>query len=138
MQKFDFNYRAHELDDLRTRSIYEDDYDIAVTSFITWIHQHGFIGYFDNKTVIGNPNNRQEVAYTDGLCKASLNVYVLEYTFLEYHSGHEPVEEKKRQLFMSDAIQDFILAIKSLQNRGNVKNLRTYKGSLTAFDFKDL
>lgn len=138
MQKFDFTYRSHELDDLHTRSIYEDEYELAVTSFINWIHQNGFIGYFDDKTVIGNPVNRQHVEYSDDLCKASLKVYVLEYTFLEYHSGHEPIEEKKRQLFMSDAIQDFILAIKDLQSKGNVKNLRTYKGSLTSFDFKDL
>lgn len=139
MQKFDFQYKEHELDDLHVRSIYEDSYDHSIESFINWVHQNGYIGYFDDKTIIGNPSNRTHVDYTCEFGKASLKIYVLEYILLNYHHNDtEPTEQRKIQLFMSDAIQDFIMAVKDLQTKGNVKNLRTYKGTLTSFDYKDL
>lgn len=139
MQKFEFQYREHELDDLHVKSIYEDHYDSAVNSFITWVHTHGYIGYFDDKTIIGNPVNRTHVEYTSEFGKASLKIYVLEYTLLNYHhNSTEATEQKKTQLFMSESIQDFILTVKTLQNKGNIKNLKTYKGTLTAFDHTDL
>lgn len=139
MQKFDFQYKRHELDDLNCRSIYESNYEDAVAVFIDWVHQHGYIGYFDDKTVIGNPVNRSHVAYTEDLTKSSIDVYVLQYTLLDYHTGdNEPAERKKVQLYMGDAINEFIADIRDLQQRENIKNMVTYKGNLVEFDHKQL
>lgn len=139
MLKFDFQYRHHELDDLNTRSIYESSYESAVEDFIDWIHHHGYIGYFDNKTVIGNPIYRTHVDYKDNLSRSQVNVYVLQYTLLDYHShGHEPTEKKKVQLYMSENIDDFITAIRELKHKENIKNLVTYKGNLTEFHYTEL
>lgn len=139
MQKFDFLFQCHELDDKHLKSIYEDSYESATEAFIQWVHQNGYIGYFGETTVLGNPSNRTHVQYTDDLSKPCMNIYVLEYTLLNYHhTDHEPTEHHKLQLYMSDQIQDFIMTIKDLQTKSNIKNLRTYKGCLTAFDHKEL
>lgn len=139
MQKFDFEYKQHELDETHSKSIYEITYEKAVADFIEWVYQHGYIGYFDDKTVIGNPANRSHIAYTDDLSKSSIDVYVLQYTLLDYHQDlHDPAEKKKVQLYTSDAIEDFIEEIKTLQSRENVKNLVTYKGTLVEFDYNQL
>ena len=139
MQKYDFQYKQHELDECHTRSIYEDTYEEAIASFIDWVYQHGYIGYFDEKTVIGNPANRTHVTYSEDCSKSNIDVYVLQYTLLDYHvDPHEPTEQKKVHLFMSDAIESFIEEIKALQQRTNVKNLVTYKGTLAEFDYRQL
>lgn len=139
MQKYDFLYQSHELDDKHIKSIYEDSYESATEAFIHWVHQNGFIGYFGETTVLGNPSNRKHVQYTEDLSKPCLNIYVLEYTLLNYHHGdHIPTEQHKIQLYKSDEIQEFIMKIREIQQQENVKNLRTYKGTLTSFDYKEL
>jgi hypothetical protein len=139
MQKFDFKYKQHELDDVNIRTIYEANYEAAVEDFIDWIHHHGYIGYFDDKTVIGNPVYRSHVDYKDNLSKSSVNVYVLQYTLLNYQTDlRDPTEQKKVQLYMSDAIDDFIAAIRDLKTRENIKNLVTYKGTLDEFDINQI
>ena len=139
MQKYDFQYRQDELDELHLRSIYEGSYEEAIKDFIEWIHTNGFIGYFDDKTVIGNPANRSHVTYTDDLSHSSVNVYVLQYIMTDYHMDpHQGTEQKKVRLFMSDAIDEFIVAIKELQNRDNIRNIVAYKGNLVEFNYKQL
>ena len=138
MLKFDFKYRHHELDDLNTRSIYESSYESAVEDFIDWIHHHGYIGYFDNKTVIGNPIYRTHVDYKDNLSSSQVTVYLLQYTLLDYQSnGNDPSEIKKTQLYLSENIDDFIAAIRELKRKENIKNLVTYKGNLTEFHYTE-
>ena len=138
MLKFDFKYRHHELDDLNTRSIYESSYESAVEDFIDWIHHHGYIGYFDNKTVIGNPIYRTHVDYKDNLSSSQVTVYLLQYTLLDYQTnGNDPSEIKKTQLYLSENIDDFIAAIRELKRKENIKNLVTYKGNLTEFHYTE-
>jgi hypothetical protein len=139
MQKFDFQYKRHELDELNLRSVYEPTYELAVESFIDWIHHQGYIGYFENKTIIGNPIYRNHISYSDDLTKTNIDVYVLQYTLLDYQADlHDPTEQKKVRLFMSDAIEEFIEEIKDLQSRHNVKKMTTYKGTLIEFDYTQL
>ncbi len=139
MQKYDFQYRQHQLDELHVRSIYEATYREAIEDFIEWIYTNGFIGYFDDKTIIGNPANRNHVTYTDDLAHSGMNVYVLQYIMTDYQTDpYQPTEQKKVSLYMSNAIDEFISAIKDLQNRGNIKNIVTYKGNLVEFDYKQL
>ena len=139
MQKHEFKYRRHELDDLQVRTIYEATYEEAIEDFIEWIYSNGFIGYFDEKTVIGNPANRNHVTYTDDLTHSSMNVYVLQYIMTDYHADpYQGTEQKKVCLYMSDAIDEFIAAIRDLQNRENIKNIVAYKGNLVEFDYRQL
>lgn len=139
MQKYDFKYRRHELDELQVRTIYEPTYEEAIDNFIEWVYTNGYIGYFGEKTVIGNPANRSHVTYTDDLAHSSVNVYVLQYVMTDYHTDpYQATEQKKVCLYMSDAIDEFISAIRDLQNRENIKNIVAYKGNLVEFDYKQL
>lgn len=139
MQKYEFQYRKHELDELNVRCIYESTYDEAIANFIDWVYKNGYIGYFEDKTIIGNPANRSHINYTDDLSHASIDVYVLQYVIVDYHGNfNSPSERKIVQLFMSDSIDDFIASIKELESRENVKSIVTYKGNLVEFNHNQL
>lgn len=139
MQKFDFVYQQHELDAKNIRTVYEDSYEAAVQDFIAWVHKNGYIGYFDDKTIFGNPNNRTHTNYTDDLTKSCVEAYIVQYTLLNFYGNtSEPTEEKKVHLFMGEEIGNYISLIKELHQKGNVKNLIAYKGTLSQFDHTKL